>query len=277
MSSAEVTKIVINNDVTIYGSTPVFGPEGAAATFVGTFGFQEQPAPNGSVETNQFRPGATATRFQIGPRAIPLNGNILANSRQAAEWMRERLISACKVNEPVILAYHHLGRVFHTMIHNTNAQMATVWGKGIGDGQHGEFSLLYNALDPRILSGDGNAPTKVIDLPIGVGNEIDIVNAGKGLTPPLTIELSNCSGPQVFFGNDEDRHYMRFPDLNLYGDDKLVLDFDKKTVLLNGENARKKMVGRWPQLAADRITVGFAAQGGNPEAVAKTYDSYLTA
>lgn len=144
-----------------------------------------------------------------------------------------------------------------------------------------EFQLI--APDYRRFGGDGTGPTHVesTSLPSHTGGlavpyavpfavnaqvvtgELEIVNAGNAPAPVVATISGPVPQPLIW---TNDGQAMRF-DLELLAGQWLDVDFDRRTILLDGQASRRgSLRGNWIRLAPGSTTLRFDAAAYNSQA-----------
>lgn len=238
-------------------------------------GFGVPPVRNGDTPRPADR-GSYFGRDFIGQRLVTLKVVVVGDDQSAALDNLDALFAAWQLDTPDGSAYMPLkflvpgrdARRFHGRPRDAAVDETTVQGSQI------PVTLLFATADPSIfadaLSSDtvpladvGSGRTYDLTFPrvYGAGSAGGIIlaeNAGNYPTRPVATIVGPCTNPTI--ENVDTGETMDFV-ISLTADDSFVVDFDARTIELNGQSrySTKTTASTWWELAPGTTEVHFNA------------------
>lgn len=249
-----------------------------AGVFTDLKGWWDPPPSAGAVTQRAFQHGGWAGRAYYSPRVLVLSGSLFGDDPLAVRDAFEAFIGGLSINELFPLVVEEGGLVRHVMVRLEEDPLVE-WRGGEG----ATFNLQFVAPDWRRFAGDGSGATRsvVTGLPsssgglvfpasapflfdaVVVSGEVAVVNDGTAPAPVVVSFQGPVPNPSVQLR--ESGEVMTFA-LNVLAGQTLAVDFDRRTVRLNGVSRRGSLRGRWFELGPGLNTLKFDAAAFSPAA-----------
>ena len=244
------------------------GVEWSCNTLVGWW---EATGTTGQVVQRAFQSGGWANQAFSEPRTLVVGGLLRAPDRPAARLAIEGLMSLLSVNELVPLVVTEDGLTRHAMVRQEGKPVVEWLTDTLVS-----WNVQLVAPDWRRLAGDGSGATRSVStgLPsssgglvfpasapflfdaVVVSGEVAVVNVGTAPAPVVVSFQGPVSNPSVQLR--ESGEVMSFA-LDVLAGQVLEVDFDRRSVRLNGVSRRGSLRGRWFDLSSGSSTLKFDA------------------
>lgn len=219
-------------------------------------GWWESTGTTGQVVQRAFQSGGWADQAFSEPRTLVVGGLLRAPDRPSARVAVEGLMALLSVDQLVPFVVTEDGLTRHVMVRQEGKPVIEWLTDTLIS-----WNVQLVAPDWRRFAGDGSGPTRSVmvrlpsttggrrrpyTLPATIGasvvsGSVDVVNVG---TAPARVVVSftgPVSSPTVRM---PDGQWMTFA-LDVLAGQVLEVDFDARTVLLNGVSRRGSVRGRW--------------------------------
>ena len=252
-------------------------PAPVAGVFSGLKGWWDPPPSTGAVAQRSYQHGGWANQAYYSPRVLVLEGSLFGNDPLLVRGAFESFIGGLSINELFPLVVEEGGLVRHAMVRLEEDPLITWRGGGSAS-----FNIQLIAPDYRRFSGDGSGPTysQTVALPFTEGGRrrpytlpkridatvvsgsVDVANRGNAPSPVVATFDGPVPSPTVRM---PDGQSMTFA-LDVLPGQELSVDFDSRTVLLNGVSRRGAVRGRWLEFSPGANTLIFDAASYNEAA-----------
>lgn len=251
-----------------------------AGVFEDLTGWRNPTPSTGAITQRSYQHGGWAGPAFYEPRVLVLKGSLFGDDPLAVRDAVEAFVGGLSINEFFPLVVEEAGLVRHVMV-RLEADPKVVWNGG----EVATFDLQFGAEDWRRFAGDGSGPTHsvTVGLPFTSGGRIrpytlpstinatvvsgsaDVVNVGSAPARVVARFDGPVSSPSVRM---PDGQWMTFA-LDVLPGQELSVDFDARTVLLNGVSRRGVVRGHWLVFGPGLNTLIFDA-GSYDEAARMT-------
>ena len=240
--------------IVLQGQAPEPAP--VAGVFEDLSGWRNPPASVGGIVQRAYQHGGWGEPAYYESRVLVLKGSLFGDDPLAVRDAAEAFVGGLSINEFFPLVVEEPGLVRHVMV-RLEEDPKVVWNGG----EVATFDLQFGAEGWRRFSGDGSGPSysQTVGLPrtqggrvrpyvlpsrinaTVVSGSVDVVNAGTA-PAPVTVRFDGpVSQPTVRM---PDGQWMSFA-LDVLPGQELTVDFDARTVRLNGVDRRGSARGRW--------------------------------
>lgn len=237
------------------------------------------PDPGSPASSAQFTqkasgPGAWATRGQLAPRSVPVNGWVVAASTSLLRKAFDALNDACSVQDPVPLQVAVDGDARWLLVVR---QGEVVWQPI--NGVAARWSIQVEAADPRwfadAVSDSTGLPSATggLTIPFTVpftiaasvaSGQVTLTNPGNATGPVVARLDGPLIGPQVTHVASGLQLVFK-TSLQLLAGEWLIVDMEAQTALANGQVSRNAYIESrgWSGFDPGDNTWAFAAQSGS--------------
>jgi hypothetical protein len=238
----------------------------------------EPAETTGTVEQREYSDGGYADEAFDRPKIIVLKGRVSAPDRAGVLAALGRLREAIPKSVLAPITVGDVDGFSHRMVRQDGQPLLPKPNDRIGT-----FNVQLIAPDSRRHSGDGSGPSYTVEvalpseqgglaapftLPVAVdatviSGSVDVTNVGDAAPKVIANIIGPAPQPTITTTNGQ---AMKF-DLTVAAGDFLEVDFDKRTVKLNGVASRRGTLrGRWITFDTTSTTLRFDAAAYNPDA-----------
>ena len=250
---------------------------GVSGIFQELTGWWAPTSSTGSVEQRPYQHGGTRNKAHQQSRVMPLKGAFHGHDRTALREAFEEFLGNLSIDDLFPLVVQEDQLVRHAMVRMEGTPLLKWRG-----GRTAEFNIQLVAEDYRRFGGDGTGPNHslTVALPFTQGGRrrpytlpqridaavvsgtVDVVNAGTAPAPVVARFDGPVPSPTIRM---PDGQWMTFA-LDVLPGQELSVDFDKRTVKLNGVDRGGSVRGRWLEFSPGAKTLIFDAASYNEAA-----------